>query len=199
MEVILLENIDKLGNRGQMVKVADGYGRNFLLPKKLAVAATSQNRKWVEQQRVRFLKLEAKEKADAADLSTLLEDVSVTVIRKAGDKGNLFGSVTSLDIAEKLLAQGYHIDRRKISLTTPIKVLGEYNVPVKLHREVTATIKVLVEPDAETKAKLQALAEAQAKASEKAPAAPKEAPAAPAEVSSAQGLEATAEPEQENE
>ena len=142
MEVILLENIDKLGNRGQMVKVADGYGRNFLLPKKLAVAATPQNRKWVEQQRVRFLKLEAKEKADAADLSTLLEDVSVTVIRKAGDKGNLFGSVTSMDVAEKLLAQGYHIDKRKISLATPIKVLGEYNVPVKLHREVTATVKV---------------------------------------------------------
>ena len=156
MEVILLENIDKLGNRGQMVKVADGYGRNFLLPKKLAVAATPQNRKWVEQQRVRFLKLEAKEKADAADLSTLLEGVSVTVIRKAGDKGNLFGSVTSMDIAEKLLAQGYHIDRRKINLTTPIKVLGEYNVPVKLHREVTATVKVLVEPDAETKAKIEA-------------------------------------------
>jgi len=116
MEVILLENIDKLGNRGQMVKVADGYGRNFLLPKKLAVAATPQNRKWVEQQRVRFLKLEAKEKADATDLSTLLEDVSVSIIRKAGEKGNLFGSVTSLDIAEKLLAQGYHIDKRKISL-----------------------------------------------------------------------------------
>ena len=86
MEVILLENIDKLGSRGQMVKVADGYGRNYLLPKKLAVAATPQNRKWVEQQRVRFLKLEAKEKADAADLSTLLEDVSVTVIRKAGER-----------------------------------------------------------------------------------------------------------------
>ena len=102
MEVILLENIDKLGNRGQVVKVAAGYGRNYLLPKKLAVAATAQNRKWVEQQRVRFLKLEAKEKADAADLATLLEGVSVTVIRKAGEKGNLFGSVTSMDVAEKL-------------------------------------------------------------------------------------------------
>ena len=185
MEVILLENIDKLGSRGQMVKVADGYGRNFLLPKKLAVAATPQNRKWVEQQRVRFLKLEAKEKADAADLSTLLEGVSVTVIRKAGEKGNLFGSVTSMDIAEKLLAQGYHIDKRKINLATPIKVLGEYNVPVKLHREVTTTVKVHVEPDEETKAKIQAAAEAQAKAqrqrcascgSTEAPAA--EAPAA---------------------
>ena len=176
MEVILLENIDKLGNRGQMVKVADGYGRNFLLPKKLAVAATPQNRKWVEQQRVRFLKLEAKEKADATDLSTLLEDVSVSIIRKAGEKGNLFGSVTSLDIAEKLLAQGYHIDKRKISLNAPIKVLGEYTVPVKLHREVTTTVKVLVEPDAETKAKLEAAAEAHAKSPAPAPAAPKEAP-----------------------
>jgi large subunit ribosomal protein L9 len=171
MEVILLENIDKLGNRGQMVKVADGYGRNYLLPKKLAVASTPQNRKWVEQQRVRFLKLEAKEKADAADLLTILEGVSVSLVRKAGDKGNLFGSVTSIDIAEKLLAQGYHIDRRKINLTTPIKVLGEFNVPVKLHREVTATVKVLVEPDAETKAKLEAAAQAQAqsKATEKPP------------------------------
>jgi large subunit ribosomal protein L9 len=176
--------------------VADGYGRNYLLPKKLAVAATSQNRKWVEQQRVRFLKLEAKEKADAADLSTLLEDVSVTVIRKAGDKGNLFGSVTSMDVAEKLLAQGYHIDKRKIVLTTPIKVLGEYKVPIKLHREVTATVKVLVEPDEESKAKIQAAAEAQAKASAKAPAAPKEAP--PAEAPAAEAPEAAAEAEQEN-
>jgi large subunit ribosomal protein L9 len=180
MEVILLENVDKLGSRGQLVKVADGYGRNFLLPKKLAVAATPQNRKWVEQQRVRFLKLEAKEKADAADLSTLLEGVSVTVIRKAGEKGNLFGSVTSLDVAERLLAQGYHIDKRKISLATPIKVLGEYNVPVKLHREVTATVKVHVEPDEETKAKLQAAAEAQAKASAQVSPPPKEAPPAEA-------------------
>jgi large subunit ribosomal protein L9 len=177
MEVILLENIDKLGSRGQMVKVADGYGRNFLLPKKLAVAATPQNRKWVEQQRVRFLKLEAKEKADAGDLSTLLEDVSVSLIRKAGEKGNLFGSVTSLDIAEKLLAQGYHIDRRKITLNTPIKVLGEYTVPIKLHREVIATVKVLVEPDEETKAKLKAAAEDQAKAAPPAPAPAKEAAA----------------------
>jgi len=172
MEVILLDNIDKLGSRGQLVKVADGYGRNFLLPKKLAVAATPQNRKWVEQQRVRFLKLEAKEKADAADLATLLDDVSVAVIRKAGEKGNLFGSVTSLDISEKLVSQGYHIDKRKIHLATPIKVLGEYNVPLKLHRDVTATIKVVVEPDEETKAKMQAASEAKAKAAAETPAAP---------------------------
>jgi large subunit ribosomal protein L9 len=197
MEVILLENIDKLGSRGQMVKVADGYGRNFLLPKKLAVAATSQNRKWVEQQRVRFLKLEAKEKADASDLATLLDGVTVTIIRKAGEKGNLFGSVTSMDIAEKLLAQGYHIDKRKISVATPIKVLGEYSVPVKLHREVTTGVKVIVEPDAETKAKLQAAAEAAAAAERKKaapPAKPPEAEAPPAEVPAPA---AEAEPEKE--
>jgi large subunit ribosomal protein L9 len=193
MEVILLENIDKIGNRGQVVKVADGYGRNYLLPKKLAVAATPQNRRWVEQQRVRFLKLEAKEKADAADLGGLLEGVSVAVIRKAGEKGNLFGSVTSLDVAEKLVAQGYHIDKRKIHLPTPIKVLGEYAVPVKLHREVTASVKVLVEPDAESKAKIQAAAEAKAKAAAEAPPAPaKETPAAPADAAAAE-----AEPEKE--
>jgi large subunit ribosomal protein L9 len=188
MDVILLENIDKLGSRGQLVKVANGYGRNYLLPKKMAVAATPQNRKWVEQQRVRFLKLEAKEKADAGDLAALLADVSVTVIRKAGEKGNLFGSVTSLDVAEKLLAQGYHIDKRKIHLTAPIKVLGEYQVPVKLHREVTATVKVRVEPDEESKAKIQAAAEAHAKASAKAPVDHKatEAPAADAAPAAAE-------------
>ncbi len=178
MEVILLDNIEKLGSRGQLVKVADGFGRNYLLPKKLAVAATPQNRKWVEQQRIRFLKLEAKEKADAADLATLLEGVSATVIRKAGEKGNLFGSVTSLDIAEKLMAQGYHIDKRKIHLSTPIKVLGEYTVPIKLHRDVTATIKVLVEPDEESKAKILAAAEARAKAAREAPPAQTGGPAA---------------------
>jgi large subunit ribosomal protein L9 len=152
MEVILLENIEKLGSRGQVVKVADGYGRNYLLPKKLAVAATPQSRKWMEQQRVRFLKLEAKEKGDAQDLATLLRDVSVTVTRKAGEKGTLFGSVTAIDIAEKLAAQGYAIDRRKIALDSPLKVLGEYDVPIKLHREVSAFVKVRVEGEAESKA-----------------------------------------------
>lgn len=152
MEVILLENIEKLGTRGQVVKVANGYGRNYLLPKKLAVAATPQNRKWVEQRRVQFLKLEAKEKAEAEELAKLFEGVSVTVTRKAGEKGTLFGSVTALDVAEKLVAQGFHIDRRKIHLDSPLKVLGEYDVPVKLHRDVTATVKVKVESEVEPQA-----------------------------------------------
>ena len=170
MDVILLENIDKLGSRGQVVKVADGYGRNYLLPKKMAVAANPQNRKWMEQQRVRFLKLEAKEKGDAQDLATLLQGVGVTFTRKSGEKGTLFGSVTSIDIAEKLAAQGYVIDKRKIALTTPLKVLGEYDVPIKLHRDVTAFVKVRVEGEGEPKPQPAADAPAPAAALEPAPA-----------------------------
>jgi large subunit ribosomal protein L9 len=152
MEVILLENIEKLGTRGQVVKVANGYGRNFLLPKKLAVAANPQNRKWVEQQRVRFLKLEAKEKAEAEELAKLFEGVAVTVTRKAGEKGTLFGSVTALDVAEKLTAQGFNIDRRRIQLASPLKIIGEYDVTIRLHPEVTATVKVKVEGEIEPQA-----------------------------------------------
>jgi large subunit ribosomal protein L9 len=129
------------------VKVADGYGRNYLLPKKLAVAATPQNRKWVEQQRVRFLKLEAKEKGEASDLAQILEGVSLTFLRKSGEQGALFGSVTAIDVAEGLSVRGYKIDRRKIQLPNPLKVIGEYDVPVRLHRDVAATIKVKVEAE----------------------------------------------------
>ena len=118
MEIILIENVDKLGNRGQLVKVADGYGRNYLVPKKLAVAATPQNRAWVHQQRVRFLKLEAKEKGEAAELAQILDGVSLAFTRKSGEHGTLFGSVTAIDVAEGLSAQGYKIDRRKIHLSS---------------------------------------------------------------------------------
>jgi large subunit ribosomal protein L9 len=172
MEVILLENIEKLGTRGQVVEVANGYGRNFLLPKKLAVAATPQNRKWIEQQRVRFLKLEAKEKAEAEELAKLFEGVVVTVTRKAGEKGTLFGSVTALDVAEKLAAQGFNIDKRKIQLVSPLKVLGEYDVTVRLHREVAATVKVKVEGEIEPSAAGEAPAPPAA-ATESQPAEPK--------------------------
>jgi len=152
MEVILLQDVNKLGTRGQIVKVAAGFGRNYLLPKKMAVAATPHNRKWVDQQRVRFLKLEAKEKADSQDLAKLMEGVSLAFTRKAGEQGTLFGSVTAMDVAEALAAKGYNIDRRKIQLDAPLRVLGEYDVPVKLHREVTTTIKVKVEGEIETPA-----------------------------------------------
>ncbi|MFB3923519.1 MAG: 50S ribosomal protein L9 [Terriglobia bacterium] len=152
MEVILLHDVDKLGIRGQIVSVADGYGRNFLLPKKLAVKATSQNRKWVEQQRVQFLKQSAKEKADAEDLAKLLAEVALSYTRKAGEQGTLFGSVTALDVADGLAAKGFNIDRRKIQLDPPIKLVGEYDVHIKLHREVTGTVKVKVESEAEAPA-----------------------------------------------
>jgi large subunit ribosomal protein L9 len=152
MEVILLQDVDKLGTRGQMVNVADGYGRNYLLPKKLAVRATAQNRKWVEQQRVRFLKLTAREKAEAEELAKLLADVSLVFARKAGEQAQLFGSVTAMDVAEGLAAQGFKIDRRKIPLDPPLKLLGEYDVPIRLHRDVTATIKVKVEAEVEAEA-----------------------------------------------
>lgn len=152
MEIILLQDIEKLGTRGQMVKVADGYGRNYLLPKKLAVEATAQNRKWIGQQRVKFLKQEAKEKVEAEELAKIMQGATVTVRRKAGEQGTLFGSVTAIDVAEGLAAQGYNIDKRKIQLDQPLKVLGEYDVPVKLHREVSTSVKVKVEPEAEAPA-----------------------------------------------
>jgi large subunit ribosomal protein L9 len=183
MDVILLENIDKLGGRGQVVKVADGFGRNYLLPKKLAVAATPQNRKWVDQQRVRFLKLEAKEKGDAEDLAQLLRGVSLAFTRKSGEQGALFGSVTAIDVAEGLAAQGYHIDRRKVQLGSPLKVIGEYDVPIRLHREVTVTVKVKVEAEGAAEAKGAEAKAAELKAGEvKTPAEP-QAPGEPTAAS----------------
>jgi large subunit ribosomal protein L9 len=152
MEVILLHDVDKLGTRGQIVSVADGYGRNYLLPKKIAVKATPRNRKWVEQQRVSFLKLAVREKAEAEELAKLLADVTLMFSRKAGEQAQLFGSVTAIDVAEGLAAQGFQIDKRKIQLDPPLKLLGEYDVAVRLHRDVTATIKVKVEAEAETPA-----------------------------------------------
>jgi len=144
MEVILREDIDKLGTRGQVVKVAAGYARNFLLPKRLAVAATESNKKIVEQERQAHLRKEAKLVSEAEDLSKLLTGVSVTIAQKAGEADQLFGSVTSKDVADALAAKNFSIDRRKIHLDEPIKQLGEFKVPVRLHKDVTAEITVLV-------------------------------------------------------
>jgi len=144
MDVILREDVDKLGTRGQLVKVAPGYARNFLLPKRLAVAATESNKKIVEQERQAHLRKEAKVEAEAADLGKLMAAVVVTIKQKAGENGQLFGSVTSKDIAESLETQGYNIERRKIALDEPIKSLGEFKVPLRLHREVTVEIAVNV-------------------------------------------------------
>ena len=144
MEVILREDIEKLGGRGQVVKVAAGYARNFLLPKRLAVEATDSNRKIVEQERQAHLRKEVKHKGEAEDLSKLLGGVSVTIVQKAGEADQLFGSVTSKDVADALAAKNFTIDRRKVQLDEPIKQLGEFKVPVRLHKDVTAEITVNV-------------------------------------------------------
>jgi large subunit ribosomal protein L9 len=144
MEVILREDVEKLGNRGEVVKVAPGYARNFLLPKKLAVAATDSNRKIVEQERQAHVRKEAKQKGEAEDLSKLLSGVTVTIAQKAGENDQLFGSVTSKDVADALAQKNFIIDRRKVLLDEPIKQLGEYKVPVRLHKDVTAEVGVVV-------------------------------------------------------
>jgi len=144
MEVILREDVEKLGNRGEVVKVAPGYARNFLLPKKLAVAATDANRKIVEQERQAHLRKEVKLKTEAEDLSKLLTGVSVTIAQKAGENDQLFGSVTAKDVADALALKNFTIDRRKVHLEEPIKQLGEYKVPVRLHKDVTAEVGVVV-------------------------------------------------------
>ncbi len=147
MEVILREDVDKLGHRGQVVKVAPGYARNFLLPKRLAVAATEANKKIVEQERQAALRRDAKEASDATELGKLVETVEVTIAQKAGENDQLFGSVTAKDISESLEKQGYQIDRRKVQLSEPIKTLGDFKVPVRLHRDVTVEITVHVVKD----------------------------------------------------
>ena len=144
MEVILRQDVDKLGSRGQIVKVADGYARNFLLPKRLAVAATDANKKIIEQERQAHLRREAKELAEAQDLARLMAGISVTIAQKAGEQEQLFGSVTSKDIADLLERKNFHIDRRKIHLEEPIKQLGEHRVPIRLHRDVTVEVTVQV-------------------------------------------------------
>jgi large subunit ribosomal protein L9 len=149
MEVILKEDVDKLGHRGDVVKVAQGYGRNFLLPRKLAIEATAGNKSVIEQMKSSSVRRSAKEKGDAELLLQQLEQIALTFTRKTGDNDHLFGSVTGGDIAQGLEAQGFQIDRRKVHLEEPLKSLGEFLVPVRLHREVTAHIKVTVAKEAD--------------------------------------------------
>jgi large subunit ribosomal protein L9 len=148
MEVILREDIEKLGERGQVVTVKNGYARNFLLPRKLAVAATGANKKIVEQERQSHLRREAKLKTEAEDLAKMMTGLSVTFTQKAGENDQLFGSVTAKDIAEALEKQNYTIDRRKVLLEEPIKTLGEHKVPLRLHRDVSTEITVNVVKEA---------------------------------------------------
>ena len=148
MEVILKEDVANLGHRGDVVKVADGYGRNFLLPRNMAMQATEANKNVIEQMKASAARRSATERAQAQELVAKLEPVSLSFTRKSGENGQLFGSVTSADIAGDLAVKGFEVDRRKIQLTEPLKTLGDYTVAIKLHREVTAHIKVQVLADA---------------------------------------------------
>jgi large subunit ribosomal protein L9 len=144
MEVILKEDVVKLGARGEVVSVAEGYGRNYLLPKKLAVEATKANKAVIEQMKASAVRKVAKEKGDAELLAKQFDGVSLQFTRKAGEHDALFGSVTSADIAHELEGKGFTIDRRKIELDQPLKSLGEFDVAIRLHKEVTVQIKVAV-------------------------------------------------------
>ncbi len=144
MEVILREHVDNLGRRGEVVKVADGYARNYLLPRKLALPATDGNKKQIERERAKLEAKEADEKRTAEALAARLLSVEVVIARKVGETEALYGSVTTADIVESLTAKGFDIDRRKVHLAEPIKKLGEFEVPVKLQREVVAAVKVKV-------------------------------------------------------
>ena len=149
MEVILKEDVVNLGHRGDLVKVADGYGRNFLLPRKLALQATLANKAVIEQMKAAAARRSATEKAQAEELVVKLEPLVLSFARKSGENGQLFGSVTSVDIAAGLEAKGFEVDRRKIQLAEPLKSLGDFTVAIKLHREVTAHVKVQVLAEAQ--------------------------------------------------
>jgi len=148
MEVILKEDVTKLGSRGDVVKVAEGYGRNFLLPRKLAIEATSGNKKVIEQMKAAAVRRSAKEKAQAEELAKQFDGLSVSFQRRSGEHDQLFGSVTSSDIAEALEKKSFNVDRRKIQLHESLRTLGEFTIPIKLHKDVTAHLKVLIEKEA---------------------------------------------------
>jgi large subunit ribosomal protein L9 len=148
MEVILKEDVPKLGNRGEVVKVAEGYGRNFLLPKKLAIEASAANKAVIEQMKAAAVRRSAKEKSEAEALATQFDGLEVKFQRKSGENDQLFGSVTAGDIAEALEKKSFHIDRRKIQLHEPLKTIGEFTLPIKLHKDVTTHLKVVIEKEA---------------------------------------------------
>jgi large subunit ribosomal protein L9 len=144
MDLILREHVDNLGRRGEVVKVADGYARNYLLPRKLALLATEGNKKQIERERARFEAQEAEERKISEALASRIANIEIVIARKVGETDALYGSVTAVDITEALAAKGIEVDRRKLQLAEPIKRIGDTDVPVKLARDVTATVKVKV-------------------------------------------------------
>jgi len=149
MEIILRETIENLGRAGQVVKVADGYARNYLLPRKLAYVASAGNLKVIEFERQSLLRKDVKQKEDADKLKALLDPVVLTIRRKAGEHNALFGSVTNADVADELEKKGFQIEKRKIVMDDHIKALGEYSIPVRLFKDVTANVKLKVEAETE--------------------------------------------------
>ena len=149
MEVILTEHVDNLGRRGEIVKVADGYARNYLLPRKLALLATDGNKQRIAKERVKFEAVEAEERKIADAMAARMNNLELQISRKVGETEALYGSVTSSDVGEALAKKGFEVDRRKIQLQEPIKRLGEFDIPIKLQRDVTATIKLKVVAEGE--------------------------------------------------
>ncbi|HEX9761017.1 MAG TPA: 50S ribosomal protein L9, partial [Candidatus Acidoferrales bacterium] len=144
MRLILQETIEKLGVAGQVVEVKSGYARNYLLPRGLAIPATDNNLRRLEKIKSAWAKRESAERESATQLAEVLNAVSLSMARKAGENDQLFGSVTAADITEALAAQGYKVEKRRVQLDEPIKVIGEYTVPIKLYSDITATVKVTV-------------------------------------------------------
>jgi large subunit ribosomal protein L9 len=147
MEVILREHVDNLGRRGEIVKVANGYARNYLLPRKMALLATEGNKKHVEREREKFDAKEAVERDAAQRVASQVSGLEVVIARRVGETAALYGSVTSADIADGLAAKGLTVDRRKLQLAEAIKRVGDFDIPLKLHRDVTAIVKVRVVPE----------------------------------------------------
>ncbi len=147
MEVILREHVDNLGRRGDVVKVAAGYARNYLLPRKLALPVTDSNKKQIERERKNAEVRELEEKTQAEAFAKRLTETDISIGRRVGENDTLYGSVTSADIAHALTVKGFEIDKRKITLADPLKAIGEVTVPLKIHRDVTAHVKVKVVPD----------------------------------------------------
>ena len=150
MDVILREHVENLGRRGEVVKVADGYARNYLLPRKLALVVTDANKKQIDRERVKFDARELEEKKVAEAIAERMTNLEIQISRKVGETEALYGSVTTTDIAESLSASGFTIDRRKVQLQEPIKRLGEFEIPIKLERDVVATVKVKVSAEGST-------------------------------------------------
>ena len=147
MEVILREHVDNLGRRGDVVKVAEGYARNYLLPRKLALAVTENNKRQIEREKKAAEAREMEEKGAAEAVAQRLNQLEIEIPRRVGENDTLYGSVTTADIAHALQAKGFEIDKRKVQLPEPLKALGESSVPVKLHRDVTAQLRVKVVPE----------------------------------------------------